>query len=325
VIGAGTEQRGPRLPREVAFALVALGLVLALGAVFNAEGVFFRPAIHADALWQIAGFGILACGMTVVILTGGIDLSVGSVAALCGVIFAILTMRLSAPGWLAIPAAMAAGALLGAANGALVALLRMQPFIATLAMMAFARGLAKSNLLSGGVKVQRMPAPPIVEAINAKIPILGVDVSVAVFVFLAGFAAAAVVLRGLRFGRHVYALGDNPEAARLSGVPARATLVAAYGICGLFAGVAGLLFAAIERQGNPDGGVGYELTAIAMVVVGGTSLSGGRGGVTLTILGALTIGYLRKILDINGIQTPGQLMITGCIIAAAVLVQGLRR
>jgi ribose transport system permease protein len=263
--------------------------------------------------------------MTIVILTGGIDLSVGSIVALCGVAFALMTMRHDWPPALAIPAAIGLGAVCGLANGLMVAVLRLQPFIATLAMMAFARGLAKSNLLSHGVKIQRMPAPPVVEALNTKVHLLGADISIGVFVFLGCFAATLMLLQGLRFGRHVYATGDNAEAAWLSGVPVRRTLILSYTLCGLFAGVAGVLFSAIERQGNPDGGMGYELTAIAMVVVGGTSLSGGRGGVTLTFLGALTIGYLRKILDLNGVATPAQLMITGGIIVLAVLFQGIRR
>ncbi len=313
------------IPAEVWFALTAFAIVLLIGLIFNGNGAFFKANTHADALWQIAGYGILACGMTIVILTAGIDLSVGSLVALCGVSFAVMTMQADYSGWIAIPLAVAVGALCGLANGLLIAFLRLQPFIATLAMMAFARGLAKSSLVSGGVKIQRMPAPPIVESLNAKINILGVGISVGVFVFIACVLVTLVMLRALRIGRYIYAIGDNEEAARLSGVPVRMTKTIAYTVCGAMAGLAGILFAATERQGNPDGGVGYELTAIAMVVVGGTSLMGGRGGILLTVLGALTIGYLRKILSINDVDTPEQLMITGGIIVLAVLAQSLRR
>ena len=313
------------ISREVGFAFAALALILLIGCVFNAGGVFFRPAVHADAFWQIAGFGILACGMTIVILSGGIDLSVGSVVALCGIVFAITSMQRDWHPLAAIGVSVLVGGLCGLANGCMVAFLRLQPFIATLAMMAFARGLAKSDHLSHGVKIQRMPPPPVVDALNAKLHLWGADLSVGAFVFLACFAATLVLLQRLRFGRYVYAIGDNAEAAWLSGVPVRRTLVLAYTACGLLAGIAGVLFAGMARQGDPDGGVGYELTAIAMVVVGGTSLAGGRGGVTLTLLGALTIGYLRKILDLNGVSTPAQLMITGGIIVLAVLFQGFRR
>ncbi|MHC4514600.1 MAG: ABC transporter permease [Planctomycetota bacterium] len=309
--------------REVRFAFAALAVVLITGVLFNAEGQFFNPDNHADALWAVSGYGILACGMTVVILTAGIDLSVGSLAALSGVTFAMGTMDAEMSGWIAVPLAVVIGAACGLLSGVLIAFLRLQPFIATLAMMAFARGLAK--LLTGGVKVQKLPAPAAVEALNAKVTIIGVDISVSVFLFLGCVGLTAFLLRALRFGRYVYAIGDNEEAARLSGVPVRLTKTLAYALCGAFSGLAGVLFAALERQGNPDAGVGYELTAIAMVVVGGTSLMGGRGGIVLTVLGALTIGYLRKILDINGVDTPQQLMITGGIIVLAVLVQSLRK
>ncbi len=307
------------------FALAALGLVLVLGAVFNYEGQFFSPGTHADALWQIAGYGILACGMTVVIVSGGIDLAVGSVVALCGVVFSLLVIRHGWTGWTAIPVAVGIGAVAGAASGSLIAFARVQPFIATLAMMAFARGLAKSGWVSGNTKITQYPPPHVMDVLNTRIFVTpGVRISVGVFVFVACVAATLLMLRFTAPGVHLYAVGDNEEAARYAGLPVRRTKVLAYTYCGALAGLAGVLFAATERQGNPDGGVGYELTAIAMVVIGGTSLKGGKGGVVLTLLGALTIGYLRKVLDINAVGTPMQLMITGGIIVLAVLVQGLR-
>lgn len=311
------------LGTEVAFAVAALAIVLLIGTVFNAGGVFFKLDTHVQALWQIAAFGILACGMTVVILTAGIDLSVGSLVALSGVVYALLIIKHGVPGPVAFAAAVGAGALCGLASGLTVALLRLQPFIATLAMMAFARGLAKSEWLSDGRKIFAMPAPEAFEFFNRKVPGLGVEVSVVLFAACA--VLTLVLLRGFRFGRYVYAIGDNEEAARLSGVPVKRTKVLAYTLCGAMAGLAGVLVAAQERQGNPDAGVAYELTAIAMVVVGGTSLMGGRGGLSLTVLGALTIGYVRKILNINGVPTAPQLMTTGGIIVLAVLVQSLRR
>ncbi|MFG0284882.1 MAG: ABC transporter permease [Phycisphaerales bacterium JB039] len=309
-----------RVPHDVAFAVCALALVLLLGCVFHSGGTFFKLATHAQALWQVAAFGILACGMTIVILSAGIDLSVGSVAALAGVVFAILVIRYEQGLWIALPLSALVGAACGAASGVCVAHLRLQPFIATLAMMAFARGLAKQ--VSSGRKIFEMPAPEAFEALNGTAPLIGLEWRVVIF--LACAAATWALLRRRRFGRYIYAIGDNEEAARLSGAPVRATKVLAYALCGLMAGLAGVVIAAQERQGNPDAGVAYELTAIAMVVVGGTSLMGGRGGITLTVLGVLTIGYLRKILDINGVPTAPQLMITGGIIVAAVLVQGLR-
>lgn len=309
--------------REVLFALLALVLVLGLGAVFPADGAFFTVGTHADTLWQNAAYGILACGMTVVILTGGIDLSVGSVVALSGVVFSILVMRDGMSGWVAIPAGIATGAACGLVSGLLVARARVQPFVATLAMMAFARGMAK--WLAGGRVVTAYPYPELIELLNKQVSLLGVRVSINVFVFLAVTAVTLILLRVLTFGVRVYAVGDNEEAARRSGVPVARVKWIAYAFSGALAGLAGVLFAALVRQGNPDDGVGYELTAIAMVVIGGTALSGGRGGMVLTLLGVLTVGYLRKILDINNVETPMQLMITGGIIVLAVLVQGVRR
>lgn len=309
--------------REVAFALLAVFLVAALGSVFNADGIFFRAGTHADTLWQNGAFGILACGLTVVIICGGIDLAVGSVVALSGVVFALLVMRHGITGAIAIPLAVLVGALSGAVSGSLIAFVRVQPFIATLAMMAFARGLAK--YLAQGQVITKYPYPDLVESLNASIPFGNFKLSVHVVAFLVVAACTLLYLRNFRHGVYVYAVGDNEEAARYAGVPTRITKIIAYTLCGAFAGLAGVLFAALERQGNPDGGVGYELTAIAMVVVGGTPLTGGRGGIVLTLLGVLTIGYLRKILDINAVETAMQLMITGGIIVLAVLAQGLRR
>lgn len=307
---------------DVCFALAGVALVAALGCVFHADGTFFRAGTHADTLWQVGAYGILACGLTVVIVGGGIDLGVGSVVALTGVIFAMLVMQRQLPGFVAIPAAVLSGAVAGLVSGTLVACVRVRPFIATLAMMAFARGLAKH--LSGGQVVTRYPYPSLVEALNASLDVGGFRISLHVAVFLACAAISLAFLRTTRAGVYVYAVGDNEASARYAGVPVRRTKIMTYSVCGALAGLAGVFFSAIERQGNPDGGVGYELTAIAMVVVGGTPLSGGRGGIVLTVLGALTIGYLRKILDINAVDTAMQLMITGGILVLAVLAQGRR-
>lgn len=299
-------------------------MVIALGCIFNPDGVFFYGATHADALWRLSGFGVLACGMTVVILTGGIDLSVGSVVALVGVVFSSLVIHSALPGAVAIPLGILAGTLMGALSGILVGFLGLQGFIATLAMMAFARGLAKyiCELLTGGAKILKYPTPRAIEVVNTRFPLFGTEVAVGVVVMLLCVAITWFLLRRTTFGLRVYSVGDNEEASRYAGMPVRLTKLLAYAYSGLMAGIAGVLFSAALRQGDPDSGVGYELTAIAMVVIGGTSLSGGKGGVMLTLLGALTIGYLQKVLDLNGIETHMQLMITGAIIVLAVLVRG---
>jgi ribose transport system permease protein len=313
-------------------AVLALAFVLGLGAVFNAGGSFFRWGTHRDMLRQIAVPGILACGMTLVIITAGIDLAVGSVLGLTSVLFSLLAIQKQLSPWLAIPLVLAAGTTLGATSGALVSRFRLQPFIATLAMMVFARGLAKT--VSGGQKISRaiqaadgsyttLDLPSVYDLIDRKI--LGENVAV-VTLILAGCAVACwLILSRLRLGRYLYAAGGNEEAARLSGVPVGWIKVFAYSVSGLLAAVAGICQAVQEQQGDPEAGAGYELSAIAIVVIGGNSLLGGRGGIAFTMLGALTIGYLEKILSMNAVAEATRLMLTGLIIVAAVLLQRGKR
>ncbi len=162
--------------------------------------------------------------------------------------------------------------------------------------------------------------PPLFRATSI-IRILGGNLSVVTVIFLICVALAWLALARHRWGRYLYAIGGNEEAARLSGVPVVGAKICAYAASGLFAAVAGLCQAAQEQQGDPEAGAGYELIAIAMVVIGGTSLMGGRGGIGLTLLGVLTIGYLDKILSINAVPEAGRLVLTGVIIVAAVLTQ----
>jgi ribose transport system permease protein len=311
---------------------MALILVLLIGVFFNADGAFFKLGTHRDALRQASVFGILACGMTLVIISGGIDLAVGSVLAFAAVSFSLMSIHWGWAPWLAIPATLAMAMLCGAASGTAAAWFGVQPFIATLAMMVFARGLAK--IVSGGMKVSTalrdsdgtfryVDVPGIFRFIDSRI--LGGNVSVVTVIFLGCALATWIVLTRHRWGRYLYAIGGNEEAARLSGVPVAWTKMLAYAASGLLAGVAGLCQAAQEQQGDPEAGAGYELSAIAVVVVGGTSLSGGRGGMGLTLLGTLTIGYLEKILSINAVPEASRLMLTGVIILLAVLAQRRRR
>ncbi len=243
--------------------------MLALGCAFHQDGAFFRWTTHRDMLREIAVDGILACGMTLVILSGGIDLAVASIMALSAVTFALLTIPLGWGALVAVAAVLSLGLAAGAASGALVARFRLQPFIVTLAMMVFARGLAKR--LAGGKKVTAYTAgsgglPTIFDALDARV--LGGNVAIVTLVFLACVAVTWFVLRRLRLGRWLYAVGGNSEAARFSGVPVGRVLVAAYALSGLFAAVAGICQAAQETHGDPETGMGYELDAIAMVVIG---------------------------------------------------------
>ena len=275
---------------------------------------------------------MLACGMTLVIICGGIDLSVGSVLALVAVVFSLANIHGNWPWYFSVPLALATGAVCGVVSGTLITVFDMQPFIATLAMMVFARGLAKT--ISGGMKISTavqnadgsyryVAVPTLFRNIDSRI--FSGNVSMVTIIFLACIALCWIFLDKLIWGRELYAIGGNEEASRLSGVPVLRIKLLAYTICGLLAGVAGICQAAQEQQGDPETGISYELTAIAIVVIGGTSLMGGRGGMGLTLLGMLTIGYLDKILSINAVPEAGRLMLTGAIIVIAVLAQGRRR
>lgn len=313
-------------------AVAALALVIVIGCVFNANGAFFKFGTHRDALRQASVYGILACGMTLVIISGGIDLAVGSVLALTAVTFSLTSIHWGWNPLLAIALSLAVGSACGLISGVITAIFEIQPFIATLAMMVFARGLAKT--FSGGMKVSTavqaadgtyryVDVPRVFRLIDSRV--LGGNVSVVTLIFLACVIVTWLLLARHKWGRQLYAIGGNAEAARLSGVPVRWATTLAYVACGLLAAVAGLCQAAQEQQGDPEAGAGYELTAIAIVVVGGTSLAGGRGGMGLTLLGTLTIGYLDKILSVNAVPEASRLMLTGAIIVIAVLTQKRRR
>jgi ribose transport system permease protein len=313
-------------------ALIALVLVFCLGLVFNADGAFFKIATHRDTLRQASVPGMLTCGMTLVIITGGIDLAVGSILALVAVMFSYMSIHWGWSPWLGVPLALLIGAACGGISGSLVSWAKIQPFIATLAVMTFARGLAKT--VSGNKKIasavlnpdgtfRYIEVPDIFVAIDSRI--LGGNLSVVTVVLLACFLVTLVALAKHRWGRELYAVGGNEEAARLSGVPVQRAKFLAYVASGMLAAVAGMCQAAQEQQGDSEAGTGYELTAIAMVVIGGTSLAGGRGGIQLSLLGILTIGYLQKVLSINAVPEASRLMLTGLIIVLAVLTQRRKR
>ncbi|OQA01657.1 MAG: Ribose transport system permease protein RbsC [Planctomycetes bacterium ADurb.Bin412] len=318
------------LPGTRAFA--ALALVFLLGVIFNADGAFYKWGTHRDMFRQVSVYGILACGMTLVIITAGIDLSVGSILGFTAVFFSLTSIHWRWTAWLAIPLCLLAGSVCGGVSGGLIARFKIQPFISTLAMMVFARGLAK--YISGGQKISTamqtadgsytyVELPSIFNAINSKI--FNNNIAVVTIIFLVCLLLCWVLLARLRWGRYLYAIGGNEEAARLSGVPVARMKILAYLLCGFFSAVAGICQAAQEYQGDPEAGVSYELSAIAIVVIGGTSLMGGKGGIGLTLLGALTIGYLEKILSINAVGEASRLMLTGFIIVSAVLFQKSKR
>ena len=316
------------LNKPLTKALIALVLVFLLGLVFNADGAFFKIGTHRDTLRQASVFGILAIGMTIVIISAGIDLSVGSILGLVAVLFALFTIHLDWPAWLAIVACLMIGGAVGAISGSLISYAKLQPFIATLAMMVFVRGLAR--LISGGKKISTYVQDSSGEYISKDLPnifsqidnkILGDNLNTVTIIFFVCFFIAWLLLARHKWGREVYAIGGNEEAARLSGVPVNISKTLVYVFMGILSAVAGIAVAAQETQGDPGAGNAYELTAIAMVVIGGTSMAGGRGGLGLTFIGILIIAYMEKILSINAVPEATRLMITGAILVAAVLVQ----
>jgi len=332
----GGQRRGTLDALDAYRGLIAFIAVFILGVIFTPRTldtglpVFLSLRTQLDILYEYSEYGLLATGMTLVILSGGIDLSVGSVVGLCATLFALLTIGL---GWgvgCAIPVVVAAGLAAGAVSGTLISRFRMQPFVATLAMMVAARGLAK--LISGGIKVQpgaqtwyalTQGTPFFFQWMTQVMPVFGVQPSTVLF--LASIIAMAVVVRYTTYGRRLYAIGGNEEAARLSGIRVGSTKIATYALCAGFAALAGIVNACRQDIGDPEAGVGFELDAIAAVVIGGTSLMGGRGGMMFTLVGVLIVAYINKILSLNAVPIAPRMIIQGAIIVAAVLIQQQRR
>jgi len=287
-----------------------LGLVIALvvigAALAVAKPVFLTVPNLINVVRQISINGILAVGVTYVLLTGGVDLSLGSMVALAGVVAASFAHPGEYPVFVPVLLGVLAGAACGGVNGFVVTKGRVAPFIVTLGMMAVARGLAL--VLSGGKPVSNL---------SAEFKWIG-DGLVPILVLLVVAGASWVFLANLKLGRHLYAVGGNENAARASGINVDAVKLFAYTVCGALAGLAGVVLAARITSGQPNAGAGYELDAIAAVVIGGTSLSGGVGGVGGTILGALLMGVINNGLDLLNVSSYYQAIVKGIIIVGAV-------
>jgi ribose/xylose/arabinose/galactoside ABC-type transport system permease subunit len=265
-----------------------------------------------DILVRSSLSGILSVGMTYVILTGGIDLSVGAIVGIAGV--AAATVGDLGP-LAMVSAGLGTGLAVGVVNGFLATYGRVVPFIATLATMTIARGLALTLTNSAPVRIE--DDAYIAIGAGRLFDTLPYMVVIAAVVTALGW----VGLARLRFGREVYAVGGNPEAARLSGIPVRRTVFAVYVISGLCAGIAAILDSARTATAQPSAGGGYELDAIAAVVVGGTSLFGGRGSIVGTIFGVLIIQTISNIFVLLNVPFNAQLVVKGVIILAAVMLQ----
>jgi ribose transport system permease protein len=306
--------------------MLGLFIVLAVALVTSPRAldgglIFLEPGNLTDILRQVSVIGILSLGMTFVILTAGIDLSVGSLLALSSSVVA-LALTQSTLGWPLGSAivgsavmAVAATTLVGLLNGFVISRLRIQPFIVTLATMIGVRGLCRSITSNVNIDIGfgSEPAAVFARGLSGKAVVIGS------FVMLA--AMLLVLLSRTVFGRHVRAVGDNEKAAVYAGLPTRRVKVLTYTISGLLSGYAGLLHTAQNHQGSPNAGMSYELEAIAAVVIGGTHLAGGQGSIAGTIIGTLIVGVLTNVLRLNNVDSNLELILKAVIIVAAVWLQ----
>ena len=298
---------------EAAIALAVLleGVVLSL-----LSSHFFTTENLLNVSLQASITAIVAVGMTFVILSGGIDLSVGSVVAVAGI--ATTSALAGGHGYVAaIVGGIAVGLVSGAFAGGIVTRLRVAPFIVTLALMTVWRGLA--FVITEGRPVWDLPAG---FASLGGARLLGIPVPSVVMGLV--FVTAHVALRHTRWGRRLYAVGGNPEAARLAGIATERVVASAYVLCGGLAALGGILLASRMNSGQPNAGLMLELDVIAAVVVGGTSLSGGRGSVLGTFLGTMLIAILRNGLNLLDVNSYVQQVVVGAVILLAVLLDRLR-
>ena len=285
-------------------------LLVLFGAMTMASDEFLTGDNMANLARQVAIFGIIAVGQLLVILTAGIDLSVGSVLGLTGCVTAQLLVE-GMPVPLAIVVGLLVGVVLGLFNGGLVAYGKLPPFIVTLGMLGIARGLVL--VLTDASTVQPLPESfgNIANGDFIGLPNL-------LWMFIAVVVVTSFVLRRTVFGRYIYAVGSNPESARLSGVPVTAVLVSVYSIAGLLAAVGGILFASRLNAGIPTAGTGYELNAIAACVIGGASLFGAKGGAFGAAAGALIVATLNNGGNLLAVNAFYLQIIIGALILIAV-------
>ncbi len=319
--------RRRRWPAEFSIALILIGIALVfelLGWVMRQQSFLASPERLIIIVLQVSIIGLLAVGVTPVIITAGIDLSCGSVVALSAMVAASLAQAAGTssavfpglpdlPAVVPIAAALAVGATIGVANGALVSYGRLPAFIATLGTMVTVRGMAR--LYTHGRPISTLTDSYTAIGSGAR----------PVFVFFAVAAVLHIVLRYTRFGKYVYAIGGNVQAARVSGIDVNRYLLAVYACAGVLSGLAGVMTSARAATGQAGMGMGYELDAITAAVIGGTSLSGGVGMVTATVIGTLILGVITSGFTFLGVDAYLQDIAKGLIIVAAVMADQYRR
>ncbi len=282
---------------------------------------FFTGANFALILQQVMVVGVIAIGQTLVILTAGIDLSCGMVMALGSIVMTKFAVELGMPAPLAILCGIGVTAAFGLMNGLLVTRIKLPPFIVTLGTMNIA--FAITQLYSGAQTVSDLP--PFMTALGGTFDIAGAPVAYGTVVMVLLYLGAWFWLRETASGRHVYAVGNSPEATRLVGIPTDRVLLWVYVLAGVFYGIASLLLVARTEVGDPNAGQTENLDAITAVVLGGTSLFGGRGMVLGSLVGAIVVGVLRNGLTLMGVSSVYQVLITGILVIIAVTVDQLSR
>ena len=296
------------------FSLIALGIAFSI-----ASDTFLSVRNLVNVIDQLTVLGIMALGMTAVIVIGGIDLSVGSVLAVSMMVMGWMSNAKGMPMPVAMVAALAVGALCGTFSGLLITRGNLPPFIATLATMSIARGLA--NLVTDGSQI--VGYPDWFSALSIERYFGFLSVTVALFIVLT--VIAGIYMKYRAGGRALYAIGGSSEVARLAGIPVKRVTLAVYAVCGLLAGLAGVVMSTRLDSSQPSGGLGYELDTIAAVVIGGASLSGGIGSIFGTLMGVLTIGVLRNGLNLIGTSPFVQQIVIGVVIVLAVMVDANKR
>ncbi|MEZ9035903.1 ribose ABC transporter permease [Vibrio cyclitrophicus] len=294
--------------------LIALIFLIVVVSFLNPN--FFTVDNILNILRQTSVNAIIAVGMTLVILTAGIDLSVGSVLALCGA-FAASMIGMEIPVMIAVPTALVAGAALGAISGVIIAKGKVQAFIATLVTMTLLRGVTMVYTDGRPISTGFTDTADAFAWFGTG---YAMGIPIPVWIMVVVFAAVWYLLNHTRFGRYVYALGGNESATRLSGIDVDKVKIGVYAICGLLAAVAGIIVASRLSSAQPTAGMGYELDAIAAVVLGGTSLAGGRGRIMGTLIGALIIGFLNNALNLLDVSSYYQMIAKAVVILLAVLV-----
>lgn len=294
--------------------LIALLVLIAVVSFLNPN--FFMLDNLLNILRQTSVNAIIAVGMTLVILTAGIDLSVGSVLALCGAVAATM-VGLELPVYVVVPAALALGAVLGGISGVIIAKGKVQAFIATLVTMTLLRGATLVYTDGRPVSTGFSDAADSFAWLGTGY-LFGIPVPI--WLMVAVFIAAWYMLNHTRMGRYIYALGGNEAATRLSGINVDRVKIAVYALCGLLAALAGLIVTSRLSSAQPTAGTGYELDAIAAVVLGGTSLAGGKGRIMGTLIGALIIGFLNNALNLLDVSSYYQMIAKAVVILLAVLV-----